>query len=115
MLTCSRLGVVIGSAAIIAFGLFLATAEGLTVLGLLTVLGGLIGLATVAFERMRYHSEAEEPVASRPGSPGGEPPDQELEPRFRPTDEVFIDPTTTRRMRVYLDPVTGERRYRPET
>ncbi len=30
---------------------------------------------------------------------------------FRPTDERFEDPTTRRRMRVWADPTSGERRY----
>jgi hypothetical protein len=34
------------------------------------------------------------------------------EPRFRPPEERFIDPTTRRRVRVWMDPGTGERRYR---
>jgi hypothetical protein len=32
----------------------------------------------------------------------------------RPTDEVFIDPESGRRMRVWYDPGTGKREYRPE-
>ncbi len=32
----------------------------------------------------------------------------------QPTDEVFIDPETNRRMRVWYDPSTGKRDYRPE-
>jgi hypothetical protein len=32
----------------------------------------------------------------------------------RPTDEVFIDPDTGRRTRVWYDPSTGKRGYRPE-
>ena len=32
----------------------------------------------------------------------------------QPTDEVFIDPGTGRRMRVWYDPSTGKRDYRPE-
>jgi hypothetical protein len=32
----------------------------------------------------------------------------------QPTDEVFIDPETGRRMRVWYDPGTGKREYRPE-
>ena len=32
----------------------------------------------------------------------------------QPTSEVFIDPATGRRMRVWYDPSTGEREYRPE-
>ena len=30
---------------------------------------------------------------------------------FRPTDELFMDPTSGQRLRVYLNPATGERRY----
>jgi hypothetical protein len=30
---------------------------------------------------------------------------------FQPTDELFVDPTSGQRLRVYLDPATGERRY----
>ena len=37
-----------------------------------------------------------------------------MEPRFRRTDERFIDPTTHVSMRVWIDPDTGERRYRAE-
>ena len=32
----------------------------------------------------------------------------------KPTDEVFIDPDTGRRMRVWYDAGTGRRDYRPE-
>jgi hypothetical protein len=31
-----------------------------------------------------------------------------------PTTEVFIDPTTHRRMRVWIDPASGAREYREE-
>ena len=31
-----------------------------------------------------------------------------------PTSEVFIDPANGQRMRVWYDPATGERQYRPE-
>ena len=31
-----------------------------------------------------------------------------------PTSEVFIDPATGRRMRVWYDPATGDRDYRAE-
>ena len=33
----------------------------------------------------------------------------------RPTDEVFTDPATGRSMRVWYDPATGEREYRPDS
>ena len=33
----------------------------------------------------------------------------------QPTDEVFTDPSTGRSMRVWYDPTTGEREYRPDS
>ncbi len=33
---------------------------------------------------------------------------------FRPTDEVFRDPGSGELVRVYENPATGERQYRPE-
>jgi hypothetical protein len=33
---------------------------------------------------------------------------------FKPTDEVFKDPTTGKMTRVYEDPETGARQYRDE-
>jgi hypothetical protein len=32
----------------------------------------------------------------------------------QPTDEVFIDPATGQRMRVWYNPKTGERDYHPD-
>jgi hypothetical protein len=32
----------------------------------------------------------------------------------QPTDEVFIDPETSRRTRVWYNPTTGQREYRAE-
>jgi hypothetical protein len=34
---------------------------------------------------------------------------------FKPTSEVFTDPTTGKRTRVYEDPETGKRQYKEET
>jgi hypothetical protein len=65
------------------------------------------------YERVRYRSEASE-RSTTPSGPGGDPAREPLEPRFRSTDEVFVDPTSGSRMRVYMDPATGERRYREE-
>lgn len=70
--------------------------------------GGLLMVVAV-LERSRYRSEAAERTNEPPGPGGGET--DSVEPRFRPTDEVFVDPTSGRRMRVLLDPRTGERRY----
>ena len=73
---------------------------------------GAAGLIAVAFERTRYRSEAAEREGDAPGSAGADdgPPD----PRFRATDERFVDPTTRQRLRVWVDPASGERRYRPD-
>lgn len=98
------------------------------VLGALLMLGGLVGLiagawadglwaavtgavvlVAVVLERARYRSEAAE-GASGPAGPGGGESTMPVAP-FRPTDELFIDPTSGYRLRVYLNPATGERRY----
>jgi hypothetical protein len=76
----------------------------LTGLGLVLVVGTLI-------ERARYRSDASDRSRTPAGAGGGEPPGTRLEPRFRRSDEVFIDPTSGQRMRVWTDPVSGERRY----
>lgn len=103
----------------------------LVILGVISMLGGLALIAVpnigipaglqlmvfgaflvlvVALERQRYRSAAAE-GSNAPAGPGGGEPAGPLEPRFRPTSEVFIDPTTGHRMRVVVDPASGERRY----
>jgi hypothetical protein len=103
------------------------------VIGLLMFLGGLAGIGAgraevpsvffaIAFgagfmivavlQRSGYRSEAAEQSHILPGPGGGE--DGYVEPRFAPTDEVFVDPTSQILMRVYEDRRTGERRYRAE-
>jgi len=74
-----------------------------------TVIGAAI-LIALAIERNRYRSEAAD-RAFDPYGPGGGEPAGSLESRFEPTDERFVDPTTRRHMRVYLDRRSGERRY----
>ena len=99
----------------------------LGIIGALMVLGGIAGVAVgvwpaawgvvsgavligaVILERSRYRSEAAERSAGDPG-PGGGEPSAPAAP-FTPTEERFIDPTTGQRLRVYLNPATGERRY----
>jgi hypothetical protein len=76
-------------------------------LWLITV-GGVLMIVAV-LERRRYRSETAERSNDPIGPGGGET--EAVEPRFRPTDEVFVDPTTQRTMRVLVDPRTGERRY----
>ena len=75
------------------------------------VLGGL-GIIAVVLERGRYRSEAAERAGAHPGPGGGE--DGAMEGRFQRTEEMFIDPTSGTRMRVWIDPESGERRYRAE-
>ena len=106
---------------------------GMVVIGVLLMLGGLALITTlpdggpiaglqvfgfgallviaVAIERQRYRSADAERSNAPTGPGGGEPAGAALEPRFRPTTEVFVDPTTGRRMRVLVDPSNGERRY----
>ncbi|MGZ6339005.1 MAG: hypothetical protein ACXWNG_01430 [Candidatus Limnocylindrales bacterium] len=75
-------------------------------------IGGL-GIVAVVLERSRYRSQAAEHAADPPG-PGGGEVSGPIQPRFQWTAEVFRDPSTGRRMRVYVDPRTGERRYQAE-
>jgi hypothetical protein len=79
--------------------------------GAILFLTGAVLLAAAALERMRYRSEATEPGPAAFGPGGGEPEQAAIEPRFEPTAEVFVDPTTRQRMRVLVDRRTGERRY----
>jgi hypothetical protein len=106
---------VLGAVALVA-GLLLVLGGGPTgvMAGIWLVVTGSILLLAVAFERGRYRSEQAERTSAPPGPGGGETAEAEMEPRFRPTDEVFVDPTSRRRMRVWLDPDRGERRYRAE-
>lgn len=81
---------------------------------------GIVGLQLVGFgaflvvivtiERHRYRSASAERT-NDPAGPGGGEPLGALDARFKPTSEMFIDPTTNQRMRVVIDPTNGERRY----
>ena len=82
--------------------------------GLYPLFIGLALIVAAAIERQRYRSNEAERIAAAPGPGGGEPTGTALDPRFRPTEERFVDPTTGVRMRVWLDPVAGERRYLAE-
>ena len=70
---------------------------------------GVVMIAAVVLERTRYRSLHAERSGDGAGPGGGEP--RAPEPRFRPTEERFVDPTTHIAMRVWVDPATGERRY----
>lgn len=73
---------------------------------------GAVILAAVLLERTRYRSLQADRLGDPHGPGGGET--QAPEPRFRPSEERFVDPTTGVPMRVWVDPRTGERRYVPE-
>jgi hypothetical protein len=81
--------------------------------GWLIVAGGVV-IVAVLLERVRYRSDATDRHREPTGPAGGEPSGTQLESRFKRSDEVFADPTTGRRMRVWVDPATGERRYLTE-
>jgi hypothetical protein len=94
-------------------GLFLIAVEGpaLSITGLWLVGIGIAFMIGTLIERVRYRSEATDRRGAPTGPGGGEPIGARIEPRFRRSDEVFIDPTSSRTMRVWIDPGNGERRY----
>jgi hypothetical protein len=83
--------------------------------GLEWVAIGAFLVVVVAAERQRYRAVAGEASLAKPGPGGCERPNDPIEGRFRPTSEVFIDPSSGHQMRVLVDPRTGERRYVAET
>jgi hypothetical protein len=101
------LGLIVGLAVIVAGG---PAALG----GRYLIFTGGVLLLAVVFERQRYRSEQADRSGGQPGPGGGEHLEAPMETRFRRTDEFFEDPTSLQRMRVWLDPTTGERRYRAE-
>ena len=108
------LAVVVGALAVLG-GLVAVSIGGAPALsGAWAVVFGLVILAAAILERGRYRSAHAEATSERPGPGGGEPPNADLDGRFRRTDERFVDPTSGRTMRVWLDPASGERRYRAE-
>ncbi|HET8587276.1 MAG TPA: hypothetical protein VFM74_05300 [Candidatus Limnocylindria bacterium] len=111
MFAALRLAVGAGGALLFALGLLLLI--GGTPGSFPLLVAGAIGIVAGVWERTRYRSLAAERGDSPPGPGGGEPPDT-MDARFTRTEEVFVDPTSGRVMRVYLDSSTGERRYRAE-
>ncbi len=107
---------ILGLGALLILGGFAAIAVGgwVGLWGLWLVVGGLVIVAAVLLERRRYRSVAAEVGPEPPGPGGGEPLDQPLEPRFSPTTERFVDPTTGEAMRVWVDAASGDRRYRAD-
>ena len=109
--TTTRLAVAAVAALFILGGLGLISLGGTaTGSGLWFVVLGAGALIALAIERNRYRSEDAERSFESTGPGGGEPTNR-LDPRFRRTDETFVDPTTGVTMRVFVDRGTGERRY----
>ncbi len=80
--------------------------------GILAILLGAGAMVVSILQRNRYRSEMAEKAGLDPGPGGGE--SEWLEPRFRPTGELFTDPESGQVMRVWVDGATGQRRYRAE-
>ena len=99
-------------AAVLMLGGLIGLVAGAWADGLWAAITGAVVLVAVALERTRYRSEAAERSPGAGGLGGGEPT-MPLAP-FRPTDELFVDPTSGQRLRVYINPATGERRYYAE-
>jgi hypothetical protein len=78
----------------------------------LVLVYALINAGIIAFvlvlERPRYRSETDD-ARARPFRSG-----ERLPAGYEPTDEVFIDPTSGVRVRVWANAVTGDRRYRAD-
>ena len=92
-------------------GLVALTAGGsMAIYGLWAVASGGFLMMVAVLERTRYRSQAAE-ATNEPVGPGGGETTGPVDPRFQPTDEVFVDPTTGLKMRVLVDGRTGERRY----
>jgi hypothetical protein len=109
-------GLVIVVGALCVLGGLVAISAGgqATAAGAWAAVVGLVLIAAALLERRRYRSAHAEVSSEAPGPGGGEPTDRPMETRFRRTDERFIDPTTGISMRVWIDPDSGERRYRAE-
>jgi len=108
--TLVRAGLVVVGILLMLAGLGLIVGISATLPGLQLVAFGAFLVVVVVLERSRYRSETAERSNASPG-PGGGEPSGDLESRFRATSEVFIDPTSGHKMRVVVDPATGERRY----
>ena len=70
----------------------------MTVTGWVIIAIVLVGIVTALFGLDRYRGSQKSTTANA----------------TQPTDEVFIDPETGRKMRVWYDQRSGKREYRPE-
>ena len=70
----------------------------MTVTGWVIIAIVIVGIVTALFGLDRYRGSRKSTTANA----------------TQPTDEVFIDPETGRKMRVWYDQDCGKREYRPE-
>jgi hypothetical protein len=110
MMAASRVILAFVGGITVLLGLGLIVTDGDRSMGLVTILIGAAVLIAVVSERSRYRSADADLRNDTPGPGGGEPLGS-MPPGFRATTEVFLDPASGRRMRVYLQPATGDRRY----
>jgi hypothetical protein len=100
MAWASAVRVAVGLLGLLAiFGGLAAVAYGEAFAGLWAVVVGGVLLAAAFFEVGRYQARGDQ--RERPGG-------------LQPTNEVFVDPATGQRIRVWFDPNTGYRRYEPD-
>ena len=76
--------------------------------GLWILVPSVVLILVALYEQGRYRAHA----SGRAG--GGAAPAPPAVGGYQRTDEVFDDPTTGRRLRVWFDPATGDRHYEPE-
>ncbi len=112
MIAAARVILAVIGVILVAVGI-LVIAAGQVLSGLYALVVGAVIIVALLYERGRYRSIDAEVRNDAPGPGGGEPRGA-LPPTFRPTDEVFVDPTSGHRMRVYLEAGTGNRRYMAE-
>jgi hypothetical protein len=114
-MTFSVIRLILAALGILSFvgGLVLVAFGGdAAVVGIWPLLCGGVLLIAIVLERNRYRSEAAERTSEPSGPGGGEPGALAADSSL--TTERFIDPTSGRLMRVFIDPQTGERRYQAE-
>ncbi|HEY7827925.1 MAG TPA: hypothetical protein VIB99_06805 [Candidatus Limnocylindrales bacterium] len=110
MLATARLILGLFGVLILLGGLLTLGAGGLGLLGVVTTISGALILLALLYERSRYRSVPAD-AANEPSGPGGGEPGGIAPAGFRPTSEVFVDPSSGQRMRVYSQAASGARRY----
>ena len=100
---------------LLILGGFAAIAVGgwVGLMGLWSVVGGLVIVAAVLLERRRYRSVAAE-VGPEPPGPGGGTARPAARAALQPDHRTLRGPDHRVSMRVWVDATSGERRYRAD-